>query len=295
MRVLVTGSSGCFARVLLPRLCADAAITGVTGIDLRPPHYRHEKFRAVQMDIRSPAISTEVAGNDALVHLAFIVLRGRMSEAQMFDINVRGAQKFFHTARGTGVQRFVHMSSAAIYGRGIHLDEETPAAPLPEFLYAQHHAHFEHLLRIEFPECVCLRPHMILGPHAQPLLKRLLRLPFYMRMPEPGPLLQCVHENDVAAAVMLALKKPARGAYNLAIDDTFALRDVIRERHRAAIALPRVVVSTGYSLAWRLAKWGGEPGWMESLSHSLLLNCRRAITELGWRSSYRAADVMADL
>jgi nucleoside-diphosphate-sugar epimerase len=191
------------------------------------------------------------------------------------------------------MERLVHLSSAAVYGQGVHVNENAPLAPLPGFLYGRHKAHLEQLLAIEFPECARLRPHVILGPHAQPLLRRLLRQPCYVRLPEPQPLLQCVHEDDVAQAVLLALERHACGAFNLATDDNFSFRDAIRQRHRIALPLPLSLVRQVVHLAWRGLGWAGEPAWVEGLTHTLLLNCRRAIVELGWRSRYTAAEVLA--
>jgi nucleoside-diphosphate-sugar epimerase len=286
VRILVTGSSGQFARALLPMLCAHPDIDMVTGMDLRAPHFAHPRFAAIRGDIRDPHVARQLAGHDALVHLAFVVLRGRMSEAEMFDINVTASHKLFHAARAAGVKRLIHLSSAAVYGQGVHLNESAPYAPLPGFLYARHKAHLEQLLALELPECVRLRPHVILGPHAQPLLRQLLNQPCYPRLPEPQPLLQCVHEDDVARAVLLALGKDARGAFNLASDDSFSFRDVIRGRHRVSIPLPLAAVRWSVSVAWRSLGWGGEPAWVEGLTRTLLVNCRRAIVELGWRSNW---------
>ena len=178
MNVFVTGSSSCLAQAVLPALCAEPGIERVAGVDLVPPRYAHAKFRAAQIDIRDPGLGAMLEGHDALIHLAFVVLRGRMSERDMFGVNVTGSHKVFHAARQAGLKRLVHLSSAAVYGSGIHVDERAPLAPLPGFLYALHKAHLEQLLEAEFPECVRLRPHVILGPHAQPLLRQLLALPF---------------------------------------------------------------------------------------------------------------------
>ena len=156
-----------------------------------------------------------------------------LSANEMFDVNVRAAHKLFHAARAAGVKRLIHLSSAAVYGAAVHANEQAALRPCPSFLYAEHTAHLEQLLAIELPECVRLRPHVTLGPHAHPLLKRLVKQPFFVRLPDPQPLLQCVHEDDVAQAVMLCLENDARGAYNLAADDSFSLRDAIRARHRS--------------------------------------------------------------
>ena len=293
MNVLVTGASACLARALLPRLAAEPGIARVTGVDLAPPHFTHAKYRAVRADVRDPGFSALLEGHDALVHLAYVVLRGRMSEQEMFDINVTGSHKVFHAARRAGVARLIHLSSAGVYGSGVHLGEDAPLAPLPGFLYARHKAHLERLLEIEFPECVRLRSHVILGPNAQPLLRRLLALPCYPALPEPQPRLQCVHEDDVARAVLAALEREVRGPFNLAVEDSFTYRDAIRGRHRLALPVPMAAARAGLGLAWRRWGWGGEPAWLEGMTRTLLVNCRRAAIELGWRSRYDAAAVLA--
>lgn len=293
MRVFVTGSSAHLAQALLPQLCRNPDVERVTGIDRLRPRFRHPKFAASQLDIRDPQLAALVAGHDAVVHLAFVVLRGRMDEREMFDINVNGSHKVFHAARAAGAKRLIHMSSAAVYGSGVHVGEETSFDPLPRFRYAQHKARLEQMLAIEFPECVRLRPHVVLGPNAQPLLKRLLKQPCYVRLPEPHPLLQCVHEDDVAQAVLLALARDVRGPFNLAVEDSFSFREAIRRRHPLSIPVPLSTARAGLNMAWKMFGWGGEPAWIEGLTRTLLLNCRRAAVELGWRSTYNAAEVLA--
>lgn len=293
MKIFVTGSSSHLAAALLPRLCRQPNVDQVTGIDIAPPRYQHPKFRAMQMDFRSAELERLMEGHAGFVHLAFVVLRGRMSGQDMFDINVTGSLKAFHAARKAGALRLIHLSSAAVYGSGIHVREDAPLRPLPGFMYAHHNAHLERLLELEFPECVRLRPHVILGPNAQPLLRQLLNQPFYVRLPEPQPLLQCVHEDDVAEAVCLALQRAISGPFNLAAEDSFSLRDAIRRRYRLALPLPQFIASAGTRLAWRFFGWGGEPAWVDGLTRTLLINCRRAARDLGWRSSRSAIEVLS--
>ena len=293
MKVFVTGSSSRLANALLPALCEHPGIERVTGIDQAAANYAHAKFQASRLDIRNPDLPALIRGHDALVHLAFVVLRGRMSEEEMFDVNVRGGHNVFHAARRAGLKRLVHMSSAAVYGSGVHLAEGAPLAPLPGFLYGQHKAHLERMLAIEFPECVRLRPHVILGPNALPLLRQLLDLPCYPVLAEPQPRLQCVHEDDVARAVLLALQREVRGPFNLAIEDHFDYRGAIRGRHRFAVPVPLRAARAGLEFAWSRWGWGGEPAWINGLADTLLLNCRRAAVELGWRSHHDAAAVLA--
>lgn len=292
MRVFVTGSSSQLARALLPGLCGLREVEHVTGIDLAPPHCGHPKFTALRADIGDPRLEEWLQGHDALVHLAWVVLRGHMRAVRMFDINVTRSLRVFHAARAAGVRRLIHLSSAAVYGEGIDLVEDAPLRPLPGFLYAGHKALLENALASEFPDCVRLRPHVILGPHAQPLLKWLLRQPFYPRLPQPQPRLQCVHENDVASAILLCLQRAARGPYNLAAAEPVSYRALIERRHKVALPLPLAAARAGAKLAWKFWGWGGEPAWIEGLTRTLLLDCRRARNELGWRPHYDLAALL---
>jgi nucleoside-diphosphate-sugar epimerase len=293
MKVFITGASAHLARALLPRLCDHPAVTQVTGIDIRPPHFSHAKFNASILDIRSAQLARQMDSHNILINMAFRVLRGRMSEADMFDVNVSGGQNVFRAARSAGIARLIHLSSAAVYGSGENLNEDTPLNPLPGFIYGQHKAHLEQWLAAEFPQCARLRPHVILGMHAQPLLKWLLNQPCRLRLPEPAPQLQCVHEDDVVEAVLLAMQSAVRGPLNLASADSFSFSDAIRARHRLSMPLPVLVARVLLVTAWKTCGWGGEPAWIDGLMRTLTLDCRRARAELGWRSSCSARQALA--
>ncbi len=286
MRIFVTGSSSHFARALLPKLCAAPDVAAVTGLDIAGARFRHEKFTPLRGDVRDPQLADAMAGHDALVHLAFVVVRGGLPAARMFEINVTGSLRVFHAARVARITRLIHMSSAAIYGSGIHLGEDTPPRPLRGFAYGEHAALLESMLAIEFPHCLRLRPHVILGPHAQPLLKTLLRQPFYARLPRPHPLLQCVHEDDVAEATLLGLRSNVCGAFNLAVEDSLTYREVLRCRRRIAVPLPPAAARTAVKLASKFYGGFGEEPWFGSMAQSLTLNSRRALVELGWRRGH---------
>lgn len=286
MRVLVTGAASHLARVLLPALCARPDVEAVIGLDLRPPGFVHPKFTLQLTDLRrlDPSL---LAGCDALVHLAFVVLRGRMDPRTMRAINVEATQRLFESAARRGVARLVHLSSAAVYGHGEALTEEAPLSPLPGFLYAAHKAELEAWFESHLPQAVRLRPHAILGPCCQPLLTTLLRLPLAVAVPPPPPRLQCVHEEDVVAAILAALVRDVSGPFNLAAPGHFTWRELGRR-----VWLPLPVARGLLTAAWRLTGFGGEPGWIEGLRHSLTLDVSRARALLGWQPRH---DVHATL
>jgi UDP-glucose 4-epimerase len=270
MRAFISGSASHLARALLPRLCDDPDISSIIGLDSARAHFAHTKYRHVQADLRSADLAPLLHGCDALVHLAFVVLRGKTPAETMREINLDASQ----------------------YGSGEQVNENAAYHPIPGFLYGEHKAALEHWLDRHHPNVVRLRPHIILGRHAQPLLKNLLRQPFYVRLPDPQPLLQCVHEEDVSAAIQLALKRPASGAYNLSAPDSFNFRDAIRARQRWALPLSPRLARSALALTWRLTGIGGEPGWMEGVDHSLTLDCDKAQRELGWQPQHSSAAML---
>ncbi|GIX28612.1 MAG: NAD-dependent epimerase [Burkholderiales bacterium] len=286
MKVVVTGAAGRLARAVLPALCRHPRVEEVRGIDLRPAPFAHPKFQGRRVDLGAPGLDRWLAGADALVHLAFVVLRGRTALSAMGAVNVEGTLSLFERARSLGVRRRIFLSSAAVYGAGEALDEAAPFAPLPGFAYACHKAEVERALEACDPEAVRLRPHAIVGPRCQPLLKALLAQPFYVRLPEPQPRLQCVHEEDVAQAVVAGLTGDARGPFNLAGEGSFSFRDAVCERHRRAIPLSLAAARRLVGWGWRLTGLFGEPGWVEGLARPLTLDCARARTELAWRPRY---------
>lgn len=293
MRIFLSGAASHLAHALLPQLCARPEISAVVGIDLHTTKFAHPKFALDIADIRSPEIARLLQGCDALVHLAFVVLRGKMNAATMHDINVLGTRKLFNAARQAGMTRLVHLSSAAVYGSGENLSEAAALSPLPGFLYGQHKAQVEDWMTTEFPAAVRLRPHLILGPHCQPLLLKLLGQPCYVAMPDPQPRLQCVHEDDVADAIIASLVQPTSGAINLAAPGVFSFKQAITQSHSMSLPISFGAAKMALNLGWRLTGFGGEPAWLDGIQHALTLDCSRARRELGWQPKFDTAATLA--
>jgi UDP-glucose 4-epimerase len=285
MRIVVTGAAGRLAAALLPKLCASPDVASVAGVDRLPCPFCHEKFAAVTADIRDAKAHAVLQDASAVVHLAFVLQRGRRPLAEMHADNVDGSKALLAAARG--MNRIVHLSTAGVYGSGVDLAEDAPLEPWPRFHYARQKAELEAWIERELPHAVVLRPTLILGPNAQPLLRQLIRAPFYVRLPDPQPLLQCVHEDDMADAIVAALMAPVSGAFNLAAPEAFALRDLVRCCRPRARAVPLLAARAAVTLAWRTTGWGGEPGWLDGLGKSLTLDCRKAAAQLAWRPRHR--------
>ena len=292
MKIFLSGSSSHLALPLLSLLCADPEVEFVTGLDIKAPRFFHKKFHPNVENIDSSRLHQLMLGHDAFIHLAFVVLRGRMSEAQMRATNVNATLRAFSIAREAGIHKLINLSSAAVYGHGLELSEDALFNPIDGFLYAQQKVEVERALKRLAPEIIQFRPHIILGPHAQALLKQILRVPLYVDLPDPQPQLQAINEVDVAHAIHLALYTDCQGAFNLAPDDSMSFRDMVAHRHRFRLSLSENVANRIVNGLWEISGWGGEPAWIRGASKSLTCSNARAKQVLNWQPRYTTAEVI---
>lgn len=284
MRVAVGGAAGHLAMVLLPMLCNDDEFECVVGIDTAPIHFHHRKLRTIRADHGSGAAATAAREADAIVDLASLP-HPRSYRRPGFESDVIRTRTFLGAAGAAGVSRIVFLSSAAVYGAGENLSEAAPLRPPDGCAYARHKAECERWLDVQLPAAVRLRPHIMLGPHAPASLKTLLDAYVYPKLPDPAPLLQCVHELDVAKAVRRALVGARGGAYNLAAQQPFSLPELVHSRHAHAIGLPPGLARAAQWLLWQM-RWSAEPVWQGWWERQITLDCRRAQTGLGWRPQF---------
>lgn len=293
MKILVTGSASALAEVLLAQLAADARVTHIIGIDGRESKFRHVRFTQVLLDLHSPLLARVLADVDAVVHLAFAGVTRDVDRARMRELNLGGTQNLATLAAERRVARFVLLSTAAVYelpARERVITETHPRQALPGFAHAEDNVAIEDWLdgfEPKYPRLalVRLRPHLIVGAHAAPYVRGLLRLPVYVRVTEPPPRVQCVHHDDVARAVVAAVFKDVKGAFNLATADALPLREIQRLRHALALPLPfpfaRALLRGARGLGI-----GADPAWIEALRYHLVLDTNRARNRLGWRPTY---------
>lgn len=287
MRVFVTGCSSHLAQVLLPMLCERVDVSEVVGIDKAPCRFTHEKFSSSVVDIHAPEMPGLMRGADAVVHLAFGVMQGKMTDAELRHNNVDGTLKVFGAAASLRIGKVVNMSSVSVYGAGENLDESAPLVPSALFTYARHKAEIEREAAERFPNVIHLRSHLIFGRHCQGFLRDMVRARAYIAPRAPWPPVQVIHEVDVAQAVLLALTSDVQGAFNLAAPEVTSLPELVRQGRRHVYPIPLGVIRTLVSLA-RLFGNRDEFTWLDVLDTGLTVRCDKAGQLLGWRPEYSA-------
>jgi len=160
MKILVTGALGNIGRAAARALTAHGH--DVTLFDAPTPRNRRVRPRArnriIWGDIRDRhAVARAVQGQDAVVHLAFVIPRlsatGQNSEDQpqrAYDINVRGTHNLITALESQPrPPRLIFTSSLHIYGPTQHLPppRRVDDPPNPMEHYSRHKVEAERLVR----------------------------------------------------------------------------------------------------------------------------------------------------
>ena len=125
-RCLVTGGSGFLGVNLVRRLLAEGI--AVRSLDLAPfDAALRPRIEAIEGDIRDPAaVDAAMAGVDACVHCAAALPLAPAAEIE--STAVTGTRLLLDAAARAGVERFVFVSSTAVYGIPDHhpIGEDSP-------------------------------------------------------------------------------------------------------------------------------------------------------------------------
>jgi len=174
--VLVTGGAGFIGSHLVDELISEGFEVTVldnlsTGrLDNIKHHLENKKFRFVEGDVRDGKVVEEaLEGVDAVFHLAAItsVPYSVNHPRVTYQVNVNGTRNLLEACLRSSVERFIYLSTCAVYGEPEYLpvDEKHPTNPISP--YADSKLKAEQAC-IEFQEAnglktIVLRPFNIYG------------------------------------------------------------------------------------------------------------------------------------
>jgi NADH dehydrogenase len=227
--ILVTGGTGFLGRRVVARLAAAGHPTRVLTRQDAPLNLPADvEARRVDL-LDGTGLEAALADVTIVIHLA-----GTLEGPRITDLNVFAARHLAAAARKSGVRRFVHCSSAGVYGDGA-----TPAphkasdAPRPQTRYEQSKLDGEIAVREGLGRSVpwlILRPTGLYGP-GRPATRDFLALVERRRVWLHGPSRVIVHPcfvEDAAQAIVRAAERDVAGrVLNVAGERALPYRDLI--------------------------------------------------------------------
>ncbi|MBI1879569.1 MAG: NAD-dependent epimerase/dehydratase family protein [Chloroflexi bacterium] len=130
-KALVTGATGFIGGRLAERLQTEAGVC-VRALVRNPAKAQRLADLGVEIvpgDITQPAsLPAAVADCHLVFHAAAYVNEGIGRKAAVWAVNVTGTENMVNAAVAAGVERFIHISSCAVYGslQRHQIDEQTP-------------------------------------------------------------------------------------------------------------------------------------------------------------------------
>ncbi|MCA9679852.1 MAG: SDR family oxidoreductase [Kofleriaceae bacterium] len=290
-KIVITGMSGRLGRVVARRLHRDHR-NRLIGLDRRPFLGRPKDIEHLEVDLRSKKARDVFRAGDVhtLIHMG-VMHDPRANAAQLYSWNVTGTAHLLEYAQAYGVQKVVVLSSANVYGprpeNPQFLTEDAPLLAAQRFPQMRDLVEIDHLMSTFFwkardIETVILRPVHILGSvrNAPSNYLRLDPTPVLLGF---DPMVQVIHERDVAEAIVRALAPGVRGIYNVTGPGEVPLSVILAELGRRTLPIPHPLARPIYSLAFRLGLSSYPVAEFDFIRYVCMVDGSRAERELGFR------------
>jgi UDP-glucose 4-epimerase len=297
-KVLISGIAGGQGRLLARRLRERFEVCGVDRVPW-PGHPRDVQVHRV--DLRKKKFEdlfrTELPS--AVVHMGF-VRDFRAGDRLRHDVNVRGTKQLLDHCVTYGVQALVVLSSSYVYGAS----PENPCAIDEDaaLLASRSYPEIRDLVEVDslasaflwkYPHlrtCV-LRPVNVLGATVHSLMGAYLRLRPVPTLMGFDPMLQFLHEEDLAEAIALALERGLQGVFNVTGPGEVPLHTAIRALGARALPLPELLARPVIA---RLFRWGlvpFPPGALDYLKYPVTVSGERFVEATGFRPLFGLEEI----
>jgi UDP-glucose 4-epimerase len=304
-KVLITGITGGQGRLVSAKLLRRPRRYRVVGIDREPWKHHPEGLSFHAVDVRKKraedVIRTE--NPDVIVHLAFIRHFGT-HPALRHEVNVNGTRRLLEFSVSHGVKQFIVFSSSYVYGalpeNPSYMDESYPLSASRTYPEVRDLTEVDMLATAflwQYPKMAItiLRPVNVLGPHVHSAIGRYLRRPYVPTVLGFNPMLQFIHEEDVADAIILAIDRQTRGIYNVVGPGAVPLSVAISETGGTAVPLPELVVRPAISVLFRSGLYPFPPGAIDFVKYPCTLDGSRFQADTGFKPRFSLEEIFASV
>src|SRR5690606_21955455 len=291
--VMVTGVSGNLGRRLAKR--QHRKEKGI-GVDRRPFPGRPKDMEMYELDLRKKKAEDLFRRHriKAVIHMG-IMHDPRMNQEESHSFNVLGTSRILECCARYGVEKLVVLSSSNVYGpspdNSNFLTEDAPLMAASRFSNMRDLIEVDMLAQSFFwkhpqVQTVVLRPVHIVGPNIKNAPSNYLRLQRPWTVAGFDPMVQLIHVEDAARAMVEALRPEPRGVYNVVGPGEAPLSAILRALGRKPVPVPhfaaRPLLNTLFK--YRLAHF--PPPELDHIQFLCAVDGSRWEKDVGWKSEY---------
>lgn len=246
-KVLVTGAAGALAQHVIALLREHYDVVGVEFRGVQA-EYPDTVDHVVDFNTHPFEDVFREHGFMAIIHLGRIRFT-QSTRNRRYSANVVGTARLLRLALKYGVEQVIALSTYHVYGADARnpslIDEEYPMRAANLMREVVDAVELENLFNIHLykhPELniSILRPCNIAGPGINNEISRMLSQPVAPCLFGFSPLMQFIHVEDMARAVVRSFERNHPGVYNVAPDDYVAYQDALQQAGCRRLFLPSV-------------------------------------------------------
>lgn len=263
--IVITGTSGFKGSRLLRALEDNPHYASVIAVDHKRPPVEIRKSRFIKLDLTETLADAQLAEIlkrercDTLVHCAFPITPPK-NESFAHELISIGTMYVVNACAEARVRKVIVASTTDVYGaypdnpNFLQEDLHPPKGDRQSRFLADkidaERAVLKYAAKNPDRIATVLRFCTLLGPTIQSYKTRYLRRPIVATILGFDPLIQFIHEEDIAQAFLLALEKDAPGVFNIVGDGVLPLSRVIKICNKINIKLPQMGFKSLVQLMW---------------------------------------------
>ena len=246
-QILVTGAAGALAQKVISRLRNDCDLVAV---DFREQVYLGDDIPSYCIDFNKRGFEDIYRRYhfDGVIHLGRI-MSSQETRMRRYNANVLGTQRMLDLCHKYHIHQVVVLSTYHVYGAVPYnpalIDEDAPLKAAGLSMDLIDSVELENLANIylwRYPELniTILRPCNIVGPGVRNSISTLLASQRAPVLAGFSPMMQFIHIDDMAEALVLAYQKGHKGIYNVAPEDWVAYQHALKLCGCARIPIPSI-------------------------------------------------------
>lgn len=297
-QILVTGAAGTLAQEVISQLRDSCDIVAV---DFREQVWLGDDIPSYCIDFNKRVFEDLFRRFhfDGVIHLGRI-MSSQETRLNRYNANVLGTQKLLDLSHKYGVRRVIILSTYHVYGavpfNPALIDEEAPLKAAGLTMDLVDSVELENLANIylwRYPDLniTVLRPCNIVGPGVRNAISTLLsgeRAPVLAGF---SPMMQFIHIDDMADAIVATWRKKKKGIYNVAPEDWVAYQRALELCGCRQVPIPSIPPILPQTILRVLNLRRFPPYLMDFFKYPVIIDGRSFAKDFDFRPSRSLDDI----